>query len=198
MFGSCRYSKPFLTFCPKLIPLIATSAIAVRISCFMGFNFLVVDLFSRFMPKYLFEIIAIDLQVTHDNQLRKLLIFIPDLSEPQMKINIKENGINIADLRAELQEAFSGKYEIKNRGPKMLVVAKSNIIGVTILPRKKSLIVNGNFSTMGAQMIFVLVLLLLGFLIPLIIYFAVFHKEMKAIEREVCDFIKEKYIEHLA
>jgi hypothetical protein len=115
-----------------------------------------------------------------------------------MKINVQENAIDIEDLKATLQENFSGKYEIKNRGPKMLVVAKSNIVGATILPRKKSLIVNGNFSTMGAQMIFVLVLLLTGFLIPLIIYFAVFHKDMKAVEKEVAELIQEKYIEQLA
>lgn len=47
-------------------------------------------------------------------------------------------------------------------------------------------------------MIFVLVLLLTGFLIPLIIYFAVFHKDMKAVEKEVADLIQEKYIEQLA
>jgi hypothetical protein len=55
-----------------------------------------------------------------------------------MKINVQENAIDIEDLKATLQENFSGKYEIKNRGPKMLVVAKSNIVGATILPRKKS------------------------------------------------------------
>lgn len=115
-----------------------------------------------------------------------------------MKIKIKENSINAESLKQELSEKFGDKYKISNRGPKMLVVGQTNIIGATILVQKKGLIVNGNFATMGAQMIFVLVLLLLGFLIPLIIYFAAFHGKMKAVEKEVADFIKEKHFEDLA
>lgn len=114
-----------------------------------------------------------------------------------MKIKIAENSVQPEDLKAKLVEHFSGKYEITNRGPKMLVVAQTKIIGTTILIRKNSLIVNGNFSTMGAQMIFVVVLLLLGILIPFIIYFAVFHRKMKDLEKEVAAYIQDQYVEEL-
>lgn len=111
-----------------------------------------------------------------------------------MKISVQNRNIDVEDLKKKLEERFSDQYKISNRGPKMLVVAKDNVIGTTILVRKKSLIINGNFSTMGAQMVFVLVLLLLGILIPLVIYFAVFHTKMKAVEKEVVSFVQDEYL----
>jgi len=114
-----------------------------------------------------------------------------------MKIAIKENSISPDALKEGLTKHFEGKYKVSNRSPKLLVVAQDKTIGTTILVRKGSLIVNGNFATMGSQMVFTLVLILLGILIPIIIYFAVYHKKMKAIEKEVSAFISENYSEHL-
>ena len=114
-----------------------------------------------------------------------------------MKINIQENAIDPNELKDALTKHFEGKYKVSNRSPKLLVVAQDNTIGTTILVRKNSLIVNGNFSTMGMQILFTLVLLLLGILIPLILYFALLHKKMKAVEKEVSTFITENYTEKL-
>jgi hypothetical protein len=46
---------------------------------------------------------------------------------------------------------------------------------------------------MAGQMIFTLLMVGLGILIPLIIYYLVFHKKMKVVEKEVGEFIKEEY-----
>ena len=70
-----------------------------------------------------------------------------------MKVNVKDHNVEIEDLKKKLEERFGEKYKITNRGPKMLVVAKDNVIGATILVGKKNLIINGNFSTMTAQMV---------------------------------------------
>jgi hypothetical protein len=42
-------------------------------------------------------------------------------------------------------------------------------------------------------MLFALTLILLGVLIPIIVYFAVFNKNMKAMEKEIGDFLQEEY-----
>jgi hypothetical protein len=109
-----------------------------------------------------------------------------------MKINIQDDSINIDELKQAIETHFIGKYEIENRN-NMLVVAKSKIYGAMIVPRKKSIVINGNFPTMTGQLIFSLTLVLLGILIPLIIYFLTFHKKLKQVENELGDFIKEQY-----
>jgi hypothetical protein len=110
-----------------------------------------------------------------------------------MKIKTQENAIDIDDLQLQLVNHFSGKYEVTSRGKGMLAVAKSKTIGATVLVRKKSLIVNGNFPTMKGQMIFTVLMIALGIVIPLIVYFLVFHKKMKVVEKEVGAFIKQQY-----
>ena len=115
-----------------------------------------------------------------------------------MKIAIKENAIEPNELKEALAKHFEGKFNVSSRNAKMVVVAQDKTIGTTILVRKNSLIVNGNFATVGSQMVFTLVFILLGILIPIVIYFAVYHKKMKAVEKEVSDFITDNYSEQFA
>ena len=110
-----------------------------------------------------------------------------------MKIKIQENSVNIDDLKLQLAEHFSSKYEVSNRSKDMLIVAQSKTIGATVMPRKKSIIVNANFPTMQGQMVFTVLLVGLGILIPLVVYFFVYHKKMKVVEKDVGEFIKMHY-----
>ena len=110
----------------------------------------------------------------------------------KMKLDIQENSISIEDLKSKLAEKFP-QYKISLRNKMLINVAKTNTIGCVVMVHKKKLIINGNFPTMGASIAFSVFLVLLGILIPLIIYFAVFHKKMKAVEKEVLDFVKQEY-----
>jgi VIT1/CCC1 family predicted Fe2+/Mn2+ transporter len=110
-----------------------------------------------------------------------------------MKIKIKENVLTRDELKRELSEKFDNKYNLYYRGKYMIVVAKTKILGCTVMIHKNNIHVNGNFSTMKAQIIFTLLVVLLGVIIPLIVYFIVFHKKMKVVEKEVGQFIKENY-----
>jgi len=110
-----------------------------------------------------------------------------------MKIDLSPNhGIEYDSLTTKLQEKFPD-YEFKMRGKQFLVCTKTKSCGANIVIRKKRLLINGNFPTMGGQMLFVLTILLLGFLIPLIIYFAVYHTKFKALEKEIGAFLQEEY-----
>lgn len=109
-----------------------------------------------------------------------------------MKIIIEPNSVDYADIHEKLIARFPD-YEFKLRG-KMLVAKKSSTIGANIVFQKRKIMVGGSFPTMGGTMIFVLTLILLGFLIPLIIYFAVFHRKMKILEKEIGTYIQEEYL----
>jgi len=110
-----------------------------------------------------------------------------------MKIKIETNSIDYNELKTALEQHFEGTYTFKERSKNFVVASKSKTAGANIMVRKNAVIVGGNFPTMGGQMLFVLTILLLGVLIPLIIYFAAFHKKLKAVENEIGDFIKDQY-----
>lgn len=107
-----------------------------------------------------------------------------------MKIDIQPGAISFEELQSKLEQRFPN-YSFKVRAKNFLVAAKSGSIGANILLRKNKIQVAGNFPTMGGQMIFILCILALGFLIPLIVYFAAFHGKMKALEREIVAYLNE-------
>jgi hypothetical protein len=110
-----------------------------------------------------------------------------------MKLKIKEGSIDAAQLKEAVTKNFEGIYKISDRSKGVIAVAASNNIGAVIFMRKKSILVNGNFPTAGRQMVFTLLVVFLGILIPLLVYFLVFHKKMKAVEKDVATFLKEHY-----
>lgn len=110
-----------------------------------------------------------------------------------MKLKINPNSINPEELIIRLKEHFKDPYTISTRKSNILVVAKGNIYGTLVFVHKDKLLVVGNFPKMLTQIIFTLLFIALGVIIPLIIYFAVIHKKMKAIEHEVTEFIKSTY-----
>lgn len=114
-----------------------------------------------------------------------------------MKLKIRENSISIDDLNSTLSEHFSSKYDVIKRNKVMLGVTKTKNIGAVVIPNKKWIAVNGNFPTMERQMIFTVLMVALGILIPLIVYFVFYHKKMKAVENEVGEFLKTHYKNHL-
>lgn len=110
-----------------------------------------------------------------------------------MKLTIKENTINPTELKRTLTDEFSNKYTVTATIPTLTVVAKSKIIGTKVILRKNSLHVVGGFPTTFVQLIFTLLFVLLGIVIPLILYFIFLHKKMKSFEHEIATFIKENY-----
>jgi uncharacterized membrane protein (DUF106 family) len=90
-------------------------------------------------------------------------------------------------------EANFPDYKFKVRQKNFLVAAQSGSIGTNILLRKNRLIVVGNFPTMGGTMLFMLSIILLGVIIPLIIYLVAFQSKMKKLEKEIAAFLAETY-----
>lgn len=109
-----------------------------------------------------------------------------------MRFDITPNSVTYDELQTKLAAKFP-EYSFKMRGKQFLVATKSSTVGANIVIRKNKLNVVGNFPTVGGTMIFMLCVVLLGFLIPLIIYFAAFHTKMKALEKEIGAYLQEEY-----
>ncbi len=109
-----------------------------------------------------------------------------------MKFKIEPDSINFDEMKSKLETKFSD-YTFKVRQKNFLVAAKSRTIGTNILLRKNKLIVVGNFPSTGATMIFMLLVILLGFLIPIIVYLIAFQSKMKKLEKEISDYLAEEY-----
>jgi uncharacterized membrane protein YukC len=114
-----------------------------------------------------------------------------------MKFKIKPNSIDTQTLEKALSTHFDGQYKVSTRNKFSIVVAKNDIIGTIVIVQKDKINVVGNFATLKVQFIFMMLIVLLALIIPLIIYFLVFHKKMKAIETEVVDFIKTSYKDYI-
>ena len=108
-----------------------------------------------------------------------------------MKFEINTT-LTFDEIKNKLANQFN-EYELKMRGQQFLVVKKNKTCGVNILVRKGKMIVNGNFPSMGAQLIFTFTFILLGIIPPLIIYYFTFHKKFKVMEQEVGGFLKNEY-----
>ena len=108
-----------------------------------------------------------------------------------MKIAIKEQ-ITTEQLKEKLAQQFPN-YEVNNRTKSILVVKKSGSAAAIVMVGNGKVSVNEGFATMGGQMVFTLSLILLGILIPLIVYFIAFFPKQKAVRNEVADFIKKEY-----
>lgn len=108
-----------------------------------------------------------------------------------MKVAIKQQ-ITTEELKEKLTAAFPD-YEVKNRTKAILVVKKSGTAAAIVVAGRDKVTVNEAFATMGGQMVFTLTMILLGILIPLIIYFVAFFPKQKAVRNEVADFIKKEY-----
>lgn len=109
-----------------------------------------------------------------------------------MKFNIEPNNIDLEVLKTKLEDKFPD-YKLSMRNKAILNVAKTSSIGCIVILQKKKIIINGNFPTMKSNIIFTVCMVMLGILIPIIVYFAVFHKKMKAVEKEIAEYIRQEY-----
>jgi hypothetical protein len=94
-------------------------------------------------------------------------------------------------MKSKLEAKFPN-YKFNVRAKNFLIAAKSNFIGANIVLRNNRLIIAGNFPTIGASLLFVL-LIFISLLIFALIYLIAFHPKMKAVEKEIAEFLKTEY-----
>ncbi|CAN5203642.1 hypothetical protein BH09BAC5_BH09BAC5_28570 [soil metagenome] len=108
-----------------------------------------------------------------------------------MKVAINQT-LTIEQVKESIAQQFP-QYPLSMRTPKLLIVKKTGTAAAMVMVRKDKIIVNEGFPTMGGQMMFTLSMLLLGILIPLIIYYTAFFPKQKALTKEVGAFLTSQF-----
>ncbi|HNT49427.1 MAG TPA: hypothetical protein PLM56_06115 [Cyclobacteriaceae bacterium] len=109
-----------------------------------------------------------------------------------MKISIKKD-FTIEGAKEKINAAFP-QYTTSIRQGRILVVKKSRSSAALIFGGKGgSVQIKEGFPTMGQQLVFTLLLILLGILIPLIVYYIAYYPKQSAIRNEITEFLKNEY-----
>ncbi len=103
--------------------------------------------------------------------------------------------LNLEDLKSILEREHPG-LKCTWRGKKVLIVsdpAVSKSAAAQVMAGKKKATIVEAFSTVGGQMLFFLFVLLLGIMIPFIIYLIAFKPKQKVICNKVADVVRAHY-----
>jgi hypothetical protein len=100
-----------------------------------------------------------------------------------MKVLINQ-PVTIDQVRESIAQNLP-HFQLSMRGSSILIVKKTGTAAALVMVRKNKIVVNEGFPSVGGQMLFTLSLLLLGILIPMIVYLTAFLPGQKAVCKEV-------------
>lgn len=109
-----------------------------------------------------------------------------------MKVKINPGSVSLEELKSKLSAKFP-EYKFKDFNRLMFIAQKSGSVGANVVLKKERIVIAGNFPTMGGRILFALCLVLLGILIPLVIYLIVFHSKFTKFEKELGAYIQQEY-----
>lgn len=105
-----------------------------------------------------------------------------------MKVPINNTTPDFDTLKQNLLENFPS-YSFFERSKNYLVAKKNKIIGANIIADKKNIYVIGNIPSRLGNFLLIFIVLLLGIIIPIILYFIFIHFKMRRFEKEIASFI---------
>jgi len=109
-----------------------------------------------------------------------------------MRIKIEPNSLSFEELKVALVTKFPD-IELMERNKNFIVANRGMLVGCNIVLRRRAIVVAGNFPKQSQQMLFSIAVVMLGFIIPLLVYFVSYHQKFKKFETEIGDFLKSKY-----
>jgi hypothetical protein len=109
-----------------------------------------------------------------------------------MEILKEPKPYNRDETVSRLKSKFPG-YAFSGKTDRLIIASKSKLIGANIILGFESISVKGNFPSIGTQFLFTFFTLMLGVIIPIIIYFVYFKKEFKAFEAEIGEYLNTEY-----
>jgi hypothetical protein len=89
-------------------------------------------------------------------------------------------------------EARLPQYKYSFRAGRMVDVQKSFLIGATLRPTKDGMVINGNFPSVGASLIWVIIIFGTGILIGLILWLALWKGAQDKVRDEVAEAFKRE------
>lgn len=109
-----------------------------------------------------------------------------------MKILINENSVTIENLKSKLIESFP-KYKFEDYKKNVIIASKSKTIGANIILKKNRILIEGNFPTSSGRIIFAFSIVLLGIIIPLVVYLIVFQSKFSKFEKELGAVVQKEF-----
>jgi hypothetical protein len=108
-----------------------------------------------------------------------------------MYINLEQNIPSIANLLGILQQKLPD-YSCTLKGERLIIAKKNHFIAAIISVRKKYIKVSGNFPYFWESLLFALIVVGLGIIIPVILYFILLHGKMKKAEKDIFLCLKDE------
>lgn len=91
----------------------------------------------------------------------------------------------------QILETRLPQYKYAFRAGRMVDVQKSFLIGATVTPKKDGLIINGNFPSMGASLLWVVIIFGTGVLIGLLLWLVLWKSAQDRVRDEVADVFRK-------
>jgi hypothetical protein len=109
-----------------------------------------------------------------------------------MYINLEQNIPSTANLLEILQQKLPD-YSYSLKGKRLIIARKNHFIAAIVSVRKKYIKVTGNFPYFWESLLFAVIVVGLGIIIPIILYFILLHGKMKKTEREIGFYLEEEF-----
>ncbi len=109
-----------------------------------------------------------------------------------MKIHINPEAVDFENLKHHLVNEFPRIrfWELPNN---FILAEKNNLVGCYIVKKKKSIRIISGFPCMRANIIAIIIVVLGGFIVPLALYFTIFHPKQSKLKRQLGETIAQKY-----
>lgn len=105
-------------------------------------------------------------------------------------IEVHPWSISSDDVAAMVNESFPG-LGVRTSGEFYCFVTHSPRLGATIHIQYDRVSVKAGFPTLRDQLIFAILVVGLGIVPPLLVYFLVFHRKMKSFEKEMAACVRD-------
>ncbi|MEA3448291.1 MAG: hypothetical protein U9Q98_07580 [Bacteroidota bacterium] len=108
-----------------------------------------------------------------------------------MKLKQSGNKLSVKQLEEAIKRAHP-HIAIKRRSGSLTTVKKNKAIGTEVYAGKNNIHIKAAWASPGARILFWISLILLGIIIPLIIYLTCFRPKMKRLEKQIGKTIAEE------
>ncbi len=109
-----------------------------------------------------------------------------------MIVTIEPWSFTSKELEEKLKERCP-QYEYEEKTDKLLIAKKSRAIGANLLLNYDRCTITGGFPSFLGQGLFVLFVVMLGIIIPLILYYFLFKLRMNSFEKEITEIVEQEF-----
>lgn len=107
-----------------------------------------------------------------------------------MNLYFTKHSLTSEDIIAAIQQKNTA-YNLLQIGNRLIIVKFNFLVAAVVSIKKKHISINGNFPYFYVSLIFAIVVIAIGIIIPLVLYFIFLYPKMKRAEREICEILRQ-------